>query len=392
VTGRRDARAAALVGVVVFVVCCVVVRGGPFDATRYGDVHLYSTYAHQMADGKWPYGDFFDEYPPLAQPLFLGVELLPGPFPAGFKWTMVLFGAASLALLIATLAALGVSRARLFAATAVVAVAPLLAGPIFLNTYDLLPALLVAGALYALVRGRTVPAFALLALGGAAKVYPYAALPVMCIWACRRGGWTDLRRGAAAFVAATLVVVMPFAVVGAGGLRFSYRVQAERGLEIQSLAASAILAAHRLEGEPVRYGRRPPGGTKILGGTARTAAAVTSIAELLAIAAAALLYARRRMPLVPAFVTSLVAAAAFAKVFSPQYVDWLVPLVPVAGIVESIALVPALLFTRLVFDRQDDIHRTGAAVWWLLARNLWIVGLYALVMARALRSPRSSST
>src|SRR5205085_1035236 len=92
--GRRDPFVAASAAVVAFILCCVVVRGGPLDSTRYGDVHLYSTYAHQMRGGEWPYGDFFDEYPPLAQPLFLGVELLPGMFSTDFKLAMMLLGAA----------------------------------------------------------------------------------------------------------------------------------------------------------------------------------------------------------------------------------------------------------------------------------------------------------
>ena len=79
-TSRREHALIALVGAVVFVVSCVVVRGGLLDSSPYGDVHLYGHYAHEMTSGHWPYRDFFDEYPPLAQPLFFFVRLLPGPF------------------------------------------------------------------------------------------------------------------------------------------------------------------------------------------------------------------------------------------------------------------------------------------------------------------------
>jgi len=76
-----DRRWTALVGAfgaVVFLCCCLLVRGGLLDSGSYGDVHLYATYGANMASGHWPYGDFFDEYPPLAQPLFLFVHILPG--------------------------------------------------------------------------------------------------------------------------------------------------------------------------------------------------------------------------------------------------------------------------------------------------------------------------
>ena len=55
-------------------------KGGPLDTAPFGDVHLYGHYAHEMTSGRWPYRDFFDEYPPLAQPLFFFVRLLPGTF------------------------------------------------------------------------------------------------------------------------------------------------------------------------------------------------------------------------------------------------------------------------------------------------------------------------
>lgn len=391
VSRRRDAIAAAAAGSVLFLVSSLVVRGGLLDSAPYGDVHLFRHYANLMASGKWPYHDFFDEYPPFAQLVFLPAHVLPGPYATAFKATMAVFGVTAVVLLVAALGACGASRLRLFVAASAAGFAPLLVGPIFLNSFDLWPAVLMAAALFALARGRSSTAFTLLALAATAKLYPYAALPVVCIWAWRRGGKIELRRGLAAFIVATVVVMLPFAVVGAGGLGYSYRVQAARGLEIQSLGASVILAAHRLQGRPVSYGDRSPGGTEILGGGARVVAAVTSLVEAVAVLAVALLYARRRLTLFQALAGAVLAAVAFAKVFSPQYVDWLVPLVPAAGVAESFLLLPALLLTRYVFDDQDAIHHTGSAAWLLLARNLCIVGLYALVVARA-RNPATSST
>lgn len=100
----------AAAGAALLLLCCLLVRGGLLDATRYGDVHLYGTYGGKMAAGLWPYGDFFDEYPPLAQPLFLAARWMPGSYATGFKWAMAVFGAATVVLLVATLAARGASR------------------------------------------------------------------------------------------------------------------------------------------------------------------------------------------------------------------------------------------------------------------------------------------
>ena len=77
---RRFAAGVAALGVALFALCCALVRGGLFSSAQYGDVGYYARYAHEMAQGHWPYRDFFDEYPPLAQPLFLFVHALPGSF------------------------------------------------------------------------------------------------------------------------------------------------------------------------------------------------------------------------------------------------------------------------------------------------------------------------
>ncbi len=62
---------AALAGTAVFVLACLLVPQGLLVGAHYSDVHGYSTYAHAMTHGKVPYRDFFDEYPPLAQPVLL---------------------------------------------------------------------------------------------------------------------------------------------------------------------------------------------------------------------------------------------------------------------------------------------------------------------------------
>ena len=180
-TARRYAILAAVLGGTLFLACSLVVKGGPLDSAQYGDVTYYGHYAHLMREGQWPYRNFFDEYPPLAQPLFLGVELLPGPFFSEFKWTMVVFGIGALVLLVATLATLRVSRPRIAVAALTAGVAPIAVGPIFLTAYDLFPALLLSGALLAFIRRHERLAYALLGLAVAAKVYPAVLLPIALI-------------------------------------------------------------------------------------------------------------------------------------------------------------------------------------------------------------------
>ena len=71
------------------------------------------------------------------------------------------------------------SLVRIAVAAGVVAVSPLIVGPVFLNTYDLFPALLTIAAVLAFLRDRERTAYVLLALAVAAKVYPLVLLPLV---------------------------------------------------------------------------------------------------------------------------------------------------------------------------------------------------------------------
>jgi hypothetical protein len=401
-------RLAALPGVALFLLSCALVRGGLFDDRRYGDVSLYGGYAHQMAAGRWPYRDFFDEYPPLAQPLFVFVHALPGSFTPAFRWTMAVCGAVALVLLVETLLEARASRWTLAAALAVAGSSPLLLGPVFLNEYDLFPAALTAAALLAFLHGRARTTCVLLALAAAAKWYPLVLLPVVLVDAWERGGREALRR-AVLWVAGVLVVVhLPFAAVGPGGLRFSYWVQIRRGLEVESLGAGLLLALHRLGALSVTLRDVAPGSRDAVGALPRAVAALSSLLVVAAVLWIAWLYARGRRdrPNVAASgsdASSLVASAAavtsfvaLGKVLSPQFLVWLVPLVPAAGVLAAALLALALGLTHLEWDRFVVAHGTidhwGRVLsWWILARDLVLVALLAWLLVRLRRAARPRS-
>lgn len=347
----------AVAGAAVFVAACVLVPEGLRSTALYSDVHAYSTYAHDMLHGRIPYRDFFDEYPPLAQPVFLAARSV-----LAFKVLMTLCGVGIVALLAL------VFRSPL--AVAVFAVSPVLVGPIFLNAYDLWPTFLLVLALALVVRRRPVWGLGVLGLAVAAKIYPIAVLPLAFLQMERAA-----RRSAAyAFVGALAVTHLPFAALGPGGLRFSYQVQAERGLELNSLGSALMLATGR---RALR--NQPPGSLNVVGGTAHAVATLSAVAVVVAIVLATWLYLRGRLSFVLASATAVVGFVAFDKVFSAQYVEWLAPLAPLGGVVASALTTVVLLLTRFVFS-----HRSGLAnqqdLAWLLARDLAVVALFALLL------------
>lgn len=374
-------RLIALPGAAGFLLCCLVTRGGLLDHHRYGDVGLYGHYGHEMTSGHWPYRDFYDVYPPLAQPLFFVVRLLPGPFATSFKWTMALCGAAALVLLILAMRA---SLLRVIVAAGVVAISPLLVGPVFLNTYDLFPALLTIAAVLAFLHGRERTTYILLALAVAAKVFPLVLLPLVLIESWERGGRNAVRRALAWFAGVLVLVHLPFAVMGPGGLRFSYWVQLKRGLEVESLGGGILLVLSRLGLHPVTLRDTAAGSRDAVGTLPDALAVVSSLAVVAAVLYVAWVYLRGRRDRVLACASAVTAFVAFNKVLSPQYVVWLLPLVPAAGIVASGVLVAVLALTRAEWNRfvlpHGSVQHWGDVLsWWILARDLVLVALFALL-------------
>src|SRR6202041_1485959 len=91
-----------------------------------------------------------------------------------------------------------------------IVLAPLVMGPVFLNRYDPLAALLVSVALVAVLRGREATTGALLGIGTAVTLYPVVLLPIFA----RRAG--SLRRAGVAYLLAGAVLVLPFFAIAPG--------------------------------------------------------------------------------------------------------------------------------------------------------------------------------
>ncbi|MDX6442684.1 MAG: hypothetical protein QOE43_2413, partial [Gaiellaceae bacterium] len=186
------------------------------------------------------------------------------------------------------------------------------------------------------------------------------------------------------FAGVLLLVHLPFAVMGPGGLRFSYWVQLRRGLEVESLGGGILLVLNRLGLHSVTL-RDTAAGSRDAAGTLPDAVAlVSSLAVVVAMLYVAWVYLHGRRDRVLACAAAVTAFVAFNKVLSPQYVVWLLPLVPAAGIVASGALVAVLALTRAEWNRfvlpHGSVQHWGDVLsWWILARDLVLVGLFVLL-------------
>jgi hypothetical protein len=399
------ALAATLAACMLFFVSWGTLHRGFFTHDRIIDTPVYERYGSAIDSGQVPYRDFAVEYPPGALPVFV-LPALGGEhgdsYRRRFEALMAFLGVTIVICVAVTLVALGASRRALLAALGFVALAWLALGPVVLSRFDLWPAALAAAALAALVSGRL--RLGHLALGAviAAKLYAAVLLPLTLVYVWRRSG----RREAFLCGGLTLAVVaaawLPFLVLAPHGVSHSFWTQVSRPLQIESLGASLLLAAHHAFG--VGLTMDSSHGSQNLGGAAAdTVAVASSVLQLAALVGTWILFARgpaTRERLLLASAAALVAFVALGKVLSPQFLIWLIPVVPLVygrrGLVASGLLGAALVVTQLWFPyRYWDLalHFAALESWLVLARDLLLVALF-VVLARGLvdRDPERLAT
>jgi uncharacterized membrane protein len=337
-----------------------------------------------------PYRDFFMEYPPGALAVFLPPAAFSGHYNAAFKALMALCGVAALFLLALLLARLGASRSRLCAGVGLFALSPIALGPISLNTYDAFPALLVLAGLVLLLAGPATCAFALFGLAFAAKVYPLVVIPPALLFVLRTMGRRSAIRAGAAFVAAVVVAVVPFLALAPHGLAESFRAQAGRGLQVESLGGSSLAVADRLGlyGATVVHRTGHAISYELTGSLPDTLAALSSAAQVAAVLLVVWLYARRRdeaAGLALAFTAAVAGFLAFTRFFSPQYLVWLVPLVVLLGPDAWVLTAVALVLAQVWFFHYSNVFTLGGYVWLVFIRDLLVVALFAVALRALLR-------
>ena len=363
----------------IYIAACAVPDGGLFRAARFRDVHLYQGFADAIFDGRVPYRDFFMEYPPGALAVFLPPAAFgTGHYNAGFKVLMALCGAATLVLVALLLVRLGASTVRLWSALLLLALSPAALGPISLNTYDAWPALLTVAALAAMLAGSGVLGLALLVL-----------VPPALIFVWRTAGRDAAVRAGAAFVGVAVAVIVPFLVLAPDGLVDSFRAQAGRALQVESLGGSLLAAADHLgmysatvvhrTGHAISY--------DLAGNLPQALGYVSSVLQVLAVALVAWLYARGRdepARLVVAFAAAVAGFLAFTRFFSPQYLVWLVPFAVLLGPLEWVLTAVALVLAQIWFFHYSDVFALGGYGWLVLVRDLVVLALF-VVIALSLR-------
>jgi Glycosyltransferase family 87 len=359
-----------------------------FPQESYDVSLVYEPYGDAISAGRVPYRDFVPEYPPAALVPFVAPELTAHQgdtvsYSHAFERWMAAVGALILLLTAASLSSLRASAARFVSALALIAISPLLIGSLMLVRFDLWPAALTAAAVAALLAGRDRLGAVAIGVGTAAKLYPAVLLPLGIAWVWRRQGrraafaWTSIVAGVCA------AVFLPFVALSPRGVGHSFGLQLGRPLQIESLGAAILIAAHHLTGLALTVSSSY-GSQNVAGSAAGAIGTITTVAQALALGGVWLAFARgpaHGERLVTAVAASVAVFIAFGKVFSPQFMIWLIPLVPlVRSRLAALLFAGALVLTQfewpdrywpLVFGFRPLVS------WAVLARDLLVLGLGA---------------
>jgi hypothetical protein len=396
------AGAVAIVALGVFLAAWALLHVGFYEREQVRDTPLYQSYGDRIEDGDVPYRDFRLEYPPGALPAFVVPSLLAdegaeADFRIAFETLMWISGALCLLGVVLTLRALEAPPTRLFAATGFVALAPLALGSVFLSRFDLWPAALTALALAALVSGRELLGLGLLGLGTAAKVYPALLAPLGFVYLWRRRGRRQALIGAGVFAAVIAVVIVPFALLSPEGVWAAVTRQASRGLQIESLGSAVLLVAHHAGGASIEM-RSSAGSQNLVGTAPDVLAVVHTTLQAAAVVGVWIAFARGpvdRERLLRAAALVVCAFVALGKVVSPQFLIWLIPLVPLVrgrrGLAASSLLALALVLTQLWFPYRYwelALEFDEPASWLVLARDLVLLAVLAVLAAPAAKRRR----
>ena len=367
---------------------------------RLDDLGAYWAWGQALRAHGWPYRDFAFEYPPLAlTPLVLPAILTcsRGGFVAAYT---VALSALDVGMRLTAMP----WRTRDLTGIAIGTLLQLPLYAVALRRLDGVAVAAVTLALHLLVRRpHGQAAWAALGVGLGIKLYPALLWPPMALYAWRRGARRRQLALGAVVAAAGLAVPTAVAAVGAGAGALQWlHYHHDRGLH----GATTYVAWHLL-----RAGLGTPLPTAFRHGTQEVTApwaegALAWAPAFTAVAGATTLAAmlprqRDAAGLYRTALALLVALVLTAKVFSPQYVLWLLPLTlaaarlssgtdrPLVGGMVAVACLTGMLYPGETLMLAGQPRRQVA----LVARTAVLAGLWLyLVVGRKRSSRRSPSS
>lgn len=294
---------------------------------RFEDTDIYYGYATSAFEGKIPYRDFRVEYPPLAIPAFLAPRAVSRSlegYKRAFAVEMLVFNALTVCLVacrVENVEGLGRVRARLAWYTLYFC----LLSKFMISRFDAVPMFLGFATAVWWALGRERLGGLLAAIGTMVKFYPALMAVVFCPKELSRPG-TSRCRGTAVFAVTMSLGVMGWvALGGVGGVLRSLGYHAGRGFEYGSLYAGVQMLAAKAIGAEIVVARDHASYSSYTAWTPRLLPLVFPI-QGAAILLVELVFLRRGMKDGVRYCGAAVLGfIVTGKVFSPQYLIWLMP-------------------------------------------------------------------
>jgi hypothetical protein len=295
------------------------------------DTDVYYHYVTMLLAGRVPYRDFSVEYPPLALTLFL-VPALVGRSLAGFKLAfaveMLVFNAATACLVAGWVERRqGISRVR--SRLAWYTVFLVLLSRLVVCRFDAAPMFAAFAASVWWFSGRDRLGGVAAGIGALLKVYPALMAVVAAGWDLTR---SRARRGTglAGFSLTVMLGAAAWLVLGGTrGVTESLRYQLGRGFEYGSLYSGVQMLAAKVVGAEIHIVRDHAAWSSVTAWSPHMAPLVFPLQAAAILMVCGVFTHRGMTEGVRYCGAAVLAFIIMGKVFSPQYLIWLIPFVAV---------------------------------------------------------------
>lgn len=316
-----------------------------FQTLWYGDkvitdTPVYYDYASRIARDLVPYADFSSEYPPVAMLLFSLPRLLSGNsynnFVFWFELEMLVFSCGIIALLAALSGRLFGGVRRMVLVLALYTLFILSMGSIVQARFDIAVAFLLLATVSAFIADRRLLAWMLVGLGLMTKIIPILLAPLFLIVHLRRKQTRELWLGPLLALLAAVIVALPFLVISPSGLAGAFLYHAERPLQIESSWASPLLILSSITDFHVAI-VNSYGSHNVISSASEAVAFLSGPVTAILLFLVYWAYWRRgfdgnggwsKLALLQYTAIVITVFILCGKVFSPQFLIWLLPLIP----------------------------------------------------------------
>ena len=222
----------------IFLVVCVAVWG-IFDVRN--DVYLYFEYATNIFNGQMPFKDFTFEYPPFMIPFII----IPSIFTSDLQTYCILFSIMVLLFFLIGVVFL-LKIAKPFDSTnkriLIFAILTLVMTNVFLFARnDIFPVVICIIGIYFYLQKKYDYAWIMMAIGAMTKLFPILFLPVFLIPLLVKRDYRNAVRGILLSLAVAVIISLPF-IISDISTAFDYlSYHTDRGIQIESVASSIIL-------------------------------------------------------------------------------------------------------------------------------------------------------